>query len=329
MGLMLVVTMARCRRSDPDRARLFGVTLAAVVVGCLSFLPWLPTLLYQSTHTGTPWAKAFRPATLIITSLTDFGGGPYGETQVLSLVLTVLIFLGITGLAVDRYNIDVDLRGRPEARVPLLLLVATSSIASAVGIATGMAFHPRYAAVFFPLVAILIALGIDRFEPGLPRDVLLSVFAILSVVGMFVVFTLVRSQSRDVAESIVTLDQPVYVVTCPDQLGPSVQREVNKSLGDRAEVVAYPRLDSPLQVNWVDYAERNATNNPEEVADRILRAAGDRAIVLVFGDDYLTLEGQCGRVANQLGAARRPTPLVLGVSGDFYEPMSATAFLPN
>jgi len=29
-------------------------TLGAVVVGCIAFLPWVPTFLYQSKHTGRP-----------------------------------------------------------------------------------------------------------------------------------------------------------------------------------------------------------------------------------------------------------------------------------
>ncbi len=36
-------------------------TLLAVVVGCLAFLPWVPTFLYQAAHTGTPWAEATIP----------------------------------------------------------------------------------------------------------------------------------------------------------------------------------------------------------------------------------------------------------------------------
>ena len=30
--------------------------LVAVAVGGLAFVPWLPTFIYQSKHTGTPWA---------------------------------------------------------------------------------------------------------------------------------------------------------------------------------------------------------------------------------------------------------------------------------
>ncbi|MBV8462266.1 MAG: glycosyltransferase family 39 protein, partial [Acidimicrobiales bacterium] len=31
-------------------------SLVAVLAGCLSFVPWLPTFFFQSRHTGTPWA---------------------------------------------------------------------------------------------------------------------------------------------------------------------------------------------------------------------------------------------------------------------------------
>jgi len=323
VGMLLTWRTWRSRRQDPDASRAAGRTLAAVVVGGLLFVPWLPSLAYQSAHTGTPWAKAFRPATLVITSLTDFGGGPYGETQVLAILLVLLAFLGATARTVDDRRLELDLAGRADARVPVALLAGTSGIASMVGIATGMAFHPRYAAVFFPFAAILIALGIDRLGPGRVRDLVLATFAVLTLVGLAVVFRLDRSQSRVVADAIRRSTPAALVVTCPDQLGPAVSRELS---GPGYEVVAYPRLDSPLRVDWVDYADRNRRNDPAAVAERLLERAGDRPIAVVFGDDYQTLQGQCSKLMEGLAAVRPGHLLVRAETADFYEAMTLTEF---
>ncbi len=55
-------------RSNRSNARF---TLGALAVGCLTFLPWVPTFLFQSHHTGTPWAK---PAnfTAVINAVTGY-----------------------------------------------------------------------------------------------------------------------------------------------------------------------------------------------------------------------------------------------------------------
>ncbi len=55
VGIWLVVSVVRTRRhGHPEGAP--WAALIAVAVGCLLFVPWLPTFLYQTKHTGTPWA---------------------------------------------------------------------------------------------------------------------------------------------------------------------------------------------------------------------------------------------------------------------------------
>ena len=67
-GLPGVAGAARLADGGP------GGSLVAVVVGCLTFLPWLPTFLFQSRHTGTPWAT---PATFaaMVNAVASFAGG--------------------------------------------------------------------------------------------------------------------------------------------------------------------------------------------------------------------------------------------------------------
>jgi hypothetical protein len=244
----------------------------------------------------------------------------------LMFVIAVLVVLGAFGVATDRSGMALRWDTNPDARRPLMLLAATTGVASIAGAATGIAFAPRYAAVYFPFVMVLVALGLDRFSPGRARDVVVAAFCLTCVVGTFFVWRQDRTQADVVADEVAKLGGSTYVVTCPDQLGPSVQRAL-RGTGD--EVVAYPRLDDPRRVDCVDYEQRNDDNDPAAVAASILGEAGDRTVAVVFMDGYLTLEGQCESLVDQLAATRAPERIVTAVPEDFYEPMNLIVFRPG
>ncbi len=324
VGLLLIARLIRCRRGgDAGAVRNTAVALSAMVVGGLTFVPWLPNFLYQSQHTGTPWAPPFRPATLVVTSLVDFGGGPFSEAQMLMFAIAVLLVLGAFGVATDAAGMGLRWATSVDARRPLMLLAATTVVASAAGLATGIAFAPRYAAVYFPFAMALVALGLDRFSPGTARNVTLAAFCVMCAAGTFFVLRVERTQADVIADAVARVDERAYVVTCPDQLGPSVSRALD---GSPATVVAYPRLDDPTRVDWVDYEERNERNDPPTIAADVLARAGDRTVAVVFMDTYLTLEGQCQALVDALAANRTPERIVTAEPEDFYEPMNMIVF---
>lgn len=325
-GVLLVVHWWRHRGEATSwwRTPAVGV-LASAAVGALTFLPWLPTLLYQSAHTGTPWAKSFRPTTLVFTSLVDFAGGPYSEPQILMLALVLLMFIGLTAVALDASRLEIDLHTRPDTRRVMWVVAGTIAIASLAGLATGMAFAPRYASFYFPFVMIIVGLGLSRFLPGRAHDVVWIVVVVLSLAGLAVVFRLQRSQAGEVADAISARASSGLVVACPDQLGPSLSRALDKT-GNHYDVRSYPRLDSPRFVDWVDYAERNARNDPAVIAKQVAAEAGDRPLFVVFRDDFETLKGQCASLVVNLGATRPSKQLVTGDGDGYYEPMSVIQF---
>src|SRR5918994_5139260 len=53
--------------------------VVAIAAGSLLFVPWLGGFLYQSSHTGTPWGRPFRPTAIVQQTLTDVGGGDVAE----------------------------------------------------------------------------------------------------------------------------------------------------------------------------------------------------------------------------------------------------------
>ena len=89
--------------------------LVAMAVGCLSFLPWLSTFIYQSRHTGTPWAKPADFAAMI-NAVTSFSGGDTNQGRALALVYFALAGLGLFGVARGAFYVELDLRTRPRSR---------------------------------------------------------------------------------------------------------------------------------------------------------------------------------------------------------------------
>ncbi len=317
-GLLLLGDLVvRRRRGRPLMPTV--AVIAAMGVGGLGFLPWLPSMLYQADHTGTPWAEPFRPATLFITAVTDFNGGPYSEPQILMLFTLILTVVALFAVGTDRVTLTVDLRTQADARLPAVLMFGTMALASVASLLMGAAFASRYAAVFFPFWVLLVALGLHRFVPGRARTVVLVVFGALSLLGSAFVFRQDRTQAGPAAEAI--RHHPAsdsIVVTCPDQLGPALSR----ALGDDFDVVTYPRFESPLRVDWVDYAERNAKNDPIAFADELLARAGSRAIYVAYRTDFLTIKSQCADMVGRLNQSRPSRVLLSPEPEDFFEAMT-------
>ena len=116
-------------RGRERRRRGALVALGAVLVGCLTFVPWLPTFLYQARHTGTPWAKPANFAAMV-NAVTSFAGGATNQGRALALLYFALVGLGLFGVARGSFHVDLDLRTRPRGRP--LALVLTGTLAAAV-----------------------------------------------------------------------------------------------------------------------------------------------------------------------------------------------------
>ena len=96
----------------------------------------------------------------------------------------------------------------------------------------------------------------------------------------------------------------------------------------REKVRAYPGLSDPSFVDWVDYADRNRGNDPVAAARHALSEAGDAPIFVVYRDDFMTLEGQCGKFIDELAKVRDRRELVKA-DESFYESMDAVELLPR
>lgn len=324
----LVLAVVAHRRARPGDRRAALRVAAALVAGTLTFLPWVPNLLYQSAHTGTPWAQPSVPTEVVAVSVLDLGGGTLGEAVVLAMVLVVLVGLGLFGRAGPGRLVELDLHTRPEARRVAWLVGGTMVVATVVAYGAQAAYASRYFAVVVPLVLVLAGLGAGRIDGPVAFRVVLGIALFLgAVAGVRAAVSDPRTQAGEIARAIeergaVGAPEGPLVLVCPDQLGPALARELPVG----ADIATYPRFDRPELVDWVDYEDRLATADPAAFAQEALRRAGDRDVWLVWSGEYRTHVGTCESLATELLRGRPTGAPVVASDAEAYEPATATFY---
>jgi len=319
-------------------------TIGAAVVGCLAFLPWVPIFVFQARHTGTPWAAPPNFAAVInaVTGFTDnqatltTAGSDQG--RLLALCYFVLAGLAVFGVARDRWHVDLDLRTRAPARGVAFVVLVTLLAAITGGIVSGSAFSPRYAAVVFVPLVLLVAYGSRALADAYIR---LAVVAVVAVAGLAAgvenIWTQ-RTQAPQIANAIEAHARPGDIVAfCPDQLGPAVYRLMASGQTDRSgqagrySMVTYPRGIGPAFVDWVTYSKVAEASNPGAFARKLEAAAGStHDIWLVSAPGYQGFGQKCQVLAADLlhAPGYGGKQWVTTDPAIYYEPMGLTQFAP-
>jgi uncharacterized membrane protein len=141
-------------RTAPVQERRPLLRDGAIGFGVLAllYLPWVPTLIFQASHTGAPWAE--QPSTgAIISGLQNLVGGV--ETALLVSVI------GFAGLATLRGGAE----GRPRSRAVVALAVALGASVALAWLASqaSPAWSSRYFSVFIGPALLLAGAGMVRF----------------------------------------------------------------------------------------------------------------------------------------------------------------------
>ncbi|HEX2383790.1 MAG TPA: glycosyltransferase family 39 protein [Acidimicrobiales bacterium] len=303
--------------------------LLAVVAGGLFLLPWLPSMLYQSAHTGTPWGAVVRPTTMAASTLRDFGGAGSDNSEALLLggALLALFLLGLFATRIDDRRLVIDVRTLPQVRREAAVVGLTVAIACSAGYLTRTTFATRYTAVIFPLFFVVAAVGLTRLDMPIVRQVVVVALVALGLVGGVNNVVTDRTQAGDIAAAMSPeLQRGDLVVMCPDQLGPSTHRVLPSSTAQ----VTYPTFGSPDRVDWRDYEERNAQADPKAFASGVVdraHAAGAHSVWLVSSGSYKTLEGQCEALTTELGTLLGSGTLEVAENGDsFFEHAALVRF---
>ncbi len=97
VGAWLLYQLWRHRRRLPTHFDRSAVRrcFVACVVGSLTFLPWAPTFVFQSLHTGTPWSSGAGPADVLGVFGDYAGTGPWAT--LLGFAYFGLVVLGVFG----------------------------------------------------------------------------------------------------------------------------------------------------------------------------------------------------------------------------------------
>jgi uncharacterized membrane protein len=316
-------------RGRPDWRRGARAALAATVVGCLTFLPWVPTFLFQSEHTGTPWATPASFAAMV-NAVASFAGGPTSQGRALALLFFALTGLGLFGLATDRLHINLDIRTRPLGRPLAVIVLGTLAAAIIGGLVSNSAFDARYASVVFIPLILLVSLGVTVFRDRHVRVAIIALGMVLSVAAAVPNVTTNRTQAGEVAAAIAATAKPGDVVAyCPDQLGPAVNRLLPAG---RYHQITFPRGTGPAYVNWVDYAAAVHAASPVTFAEQVeAMAAGGHQIFMVWAPGYQAFGLSCEGIVQTLqgSAAFHSTGMVVADDKTFYQPMSLVRLTPT
>lgn len=323
-GATLLLLAWQWRWGDPERRRGYGRATVAVLAGGILLVPWLPSMAYQSAHTGTPWADPSRPTQILATSIKDIGGGSFAEAELLGLALVLLALLGTFGSQAGRGRIELDAHRLRSAPGRLALVVgATILIGGVVGIGARAAFASRYVSVVVPLFLLLAGAGIALFR-GWWRVLVLGGVVAVALLGAARNAGVDRTQAGEAAAAIRAGAAPGdVVVVCPDQLGPSLKR-----LLPDLTLLTYPDLGDGDRVDWRDYEQRSAAADPAAFLAAVrARAPGPRTVWLVSADSYRTFEGQCPALQALLTAASSGALPVLDAAPDqFFESEAVARF---
>jgi mannosyltransferase len=280
--------------------------LAPMVIGCLAFVPWLPSFAYQSAHTGAPWGPP--PGFDIpVVSLGTWVGGGVGA-PLLRWAYYILVALALAGYPAFQGGLRF---GRPLRKPQLVLLglaIGSLLLGTVASEIASSAFSPRYTTIAIPPLLLVVAAGFGAV-PARYRTAGVAVVCALGLGGAALLPGQLRTQAGQVATVLAAAGPHDLVIFCPDQLGPAVHRIAP----DAGTQVVYPTFGSPAMVDWVNYKQRNEQADPVAFARTALQRANGHAIWLVSAIGYPTLGGGCSSLLTSLTLARgRPIQLLSG-----------------
>lgn len=318
------------RAGEPEAARAVAWTLGALAAGFAAFLPWVPTLLYQGAHTGTPWASRSWPTTILAVTIQDLGGGGKADSQLFGWFMVIAALVGVLGIALDRRRILLDVRGGHRTRAVALLVLGTLGFAAVVGAVTNSAFQARYNAVWIPFWVMLAGCGLAQLRGPVLRRVVLVVILVVALPGAVRNVIDARTQAGAVAENLHREARSGdVVVLCPDQLGPSLLRALDQedvAVAGQAStevpvdaaglgVIGYPGFVRPDRVDWVDYDAGLRRVTPEAYAQEVSHRYAGHQLFVAWDGTYRTHTQLCERFNHELARLRGgSTPLVTNSS---------------
>jgi hypothetical protein len=301
---LAVAGLALRRPRDERRAHL--AVLGAFAVGGLTFVPWLPSFLYQLHHTGTPWGAPVSLFGSWSAAFSSFGGNVHAA----GWIVLVLALLGVFAVAIagDGRHVILDLGTQRGVRIEALVAFGTVGLGLLVGRVSGTTFEGRYASVAFPLFVAVAAFGLLAFGDPRVRTGVLVLALVLGAWGGVSNVGRQRTQAYQLVPIIRDQAAPGdLVVFCPDAIGTDVVGRLRTDV----RTTSFPNFTSSARVDWVDYADHVRRVDPSRFARRIEQLAGRHTIWFVYTNNGTPADGKCTKVADDLSVQRpdRTRPL--------------------
>jgi hypothetical protein len=301
----VTVAVSAFRRNGADRVAPLSV-LGAFAVGALTFVPWVPSFLYQLHHTGTPWGAPVSPIGSWAAAFTSFGGNVHAA----GWMLLVLVLLGVFAVTIagDGRHVILDLLTQRGVRVEAAVAFGTVALGLVVGRLSGTTFEGRYASVAFPLFVAVGAFGLLAFGDARVRTGVLVLALALGAWGGISNVGRQRTQAYQLVPIIQSDAAPGdLVVFCPDAIGTDVVGRLRHDV----RTTSFPNLTSSARVDWVDYADHVRRVEPTRFARRVEQLAGGHTIWFVYTDNGTPADAKCTKVADDLSLQRpnRSRPL--------------------
>jgi mannosyltransferase len=326
VGALVILLVGRAALANDDQRDRCLRAAAALVGGGLLFVPWIPVFVYQTLHTGTPWADP--PSfSATVNAVSEFAGSKSSAGRALGLTFFALAGLGLMGRALDARSVELDLRTRPAGRGVALITALTLLLAMVAGFAARSAFAARYIAVVFPPFILLVALGTEAFSHRRVRAAVVAAAVLFGLLSCTENVRTTKTQAPELAAALRAGVRPGDVIGyCPDQLGPAVSRLLPANL----DQVTFPRQTGPRFVDWVNYAKTNQAGDPVQFVTALdARAGVSHSVWLVWAPGYRTYRDWCEQIEGELGALRPgSSQVVTGRPLTFFEHANLTRYPP-
>ena len=308
------------RRRDGGSTRV----VLGIVIGSLTFLPWLPVFLYQSRHTGAPWASP-PDASAVFGTINAWMGGARPEAQAAYLVAVGCVVLALIGRR--GRGSEVVLQSRIAALPARLLAVVVGTLVVAI-VVDGVgqqAYAPRYLAMGAGLFVVVVGCGIAVLPSRRGRRIMLALLVVAELSVCVQNAWQPRTQAGQVASVLNAQARPGDVIVyCPDQLGPPTSRLLHTPVRQ----VVFPNFARPKLVDWVDYRQRIKTADAQAFGARLDRLAPRNHVWLVWSLQVKPLAKACAGLIDHLVASRGVPTQPVTRHPEFSETMSLNDYGP-
>jgi mannosyltransferase len=248
VGVGLFAGLVPVLASSEDRRPLVKDALIGFGIAALLYLPWLPTLLYQVSHTGAPWLNSPRLGAPVQISKSLLGGG----TATVALVLAAG-----SGLAAVLAK-STDERQRRAIYVTFTIGVATLVFAWLVS-QVSPAWTTRYLGVALGPLLILSAAGLARAGK-------LGIVGLIIVAGIWIIPHTSnlenKSNAADLGGAVGTKLHPGdVVVTLQPEQHPLIHYNIPPGMREATEIGP---VKTKGVMDWRDAEDKLKAATPEK-----------------------------------------------------------------